>query len=365
MKKIVGLFLAASMIFGTVPTFATTNAESMQSKETANVEETSQSKGPLKIEGMAKKAVKDLKDDVTKSKPGKNRTVEKTITIKYVLEEGGEPIGTEEISLPLDAVILKLSALNKVPDKYEIVRNTDIEILGTTTEVEIIVQKKAEETRDITVKYVLEEGGEPLETEKLSDISYDQKVIKISDLKKIPEGYEVIDESDRNIVATDNEIEIVVKKTVVPEEKFDITVNFVDEESGKIVDSFVHKDWKASDGYEIVLLDPDAFNSDLNKLGYKLKVMDKDAEYDIDKDTHIVEIPVVKIENENNPVNPDDKDNIESDNNHHGNEIDDNIASAKTPKTGDKSNVILYTGLLGVAILSLFAVKRKSSKHNA
>ena len=359
MKKILGLFLSFSMILGAVPAFALSDAEALQSEDNMKIEETSQSNETVVLQKTERKAPDNMsiKNDETKSNFMMGYM--KKIYVNFVNEEGTTVKHIEAVNVPETFTASILGDL--VPEKYEI-KNPYMSytIDYAPAGINVVVIKNEPISRSLWVRYIESYTGNILEEEEIN-VTYGTTLIKVSDLKKIPDGYRIVNDADFPISDSTMQINILVEKeTEKPEtEKFDVTVSFVEEKTGKIIYSFVYENWDAAaNGYQLILLDPKGTNATLNEIGYELKNKDKNTVYNIDKDTHYTEIPVLKLENEKEPVNTDNK--------NQGSTINKtSIAAAKTPRTGDDSNFILYVVFAGATVLSLFAVKRKLPKHDA
>ena len=142
----------------------------------------------------------------------------KTINVTYFyVGENGEniPCGTDSVTLDASATSFNNTTLTNVPEGYEICRIGDVDVrnIADGEFVYIEVREKAAQTRNVRVHYV-SESGEMIEDniEELT-IPADQTVVKTTDLKKIPAGYEVCDVGDINFSGVED-VNLKVRKKV-------------------------------------------------------------------------------------------------------------------------------------------------------
>ena len=149
----------------------------------------------------------------------RKKAVEKrTINVTYFyVGENGEniPCGTDSVTLDASATSFNNTTLTNVPEGYEICRIGDVDVrnIADGEFVYIEVREKAAQTRNVRVHYV-SESGEMIEDniEELT-IPADQTVVKTTDLKKIPAGYEVCDVGDINFSGVED-VNLKVRKKV-------------------------------------------------------------------------------------------------------------------------------------------------------
>ena len=157
----------------------------------------------------------------------------KTINVTYYyVDEKGEniPCGTDSVTLDASATTFNNTTLTNVPEGYKICRIGD-EWVGDTADggfVNIEVCKKAAQTRNVRVHYV-SESGEMIEDniEELT-IPADQTVVKTTDLKKIPAGYEVCEVGDINFNGVED-VNLKVRKKVAQTRT--VYVHYIDAET--------------------------------------------------------------------------------------------------------------------------------------
>ena len=142
----------------------------------------------------------------------------KTINVTYFyVGENDEniPCGTDSVTLDASATSFNNTTLTNVPEGYEICRIGDVDVrnIADGEFVYIEIREKAAQTRNVRVHYV-SESGEMIEDniEELT-IPADQTVVKTTDLKKIPAGYEVCDVGDINFSGVED-VNLKVRKKV-------------------------------------------------------------------------------------------------------------------------------------------------------
>ena len=163
----------------------------------------------------------------------KKAVEKKTINVTYYYVDGkGEniPCGTDSIKLDASATTFNNTKLTNVPEGYEICRTGD-ENVGKTADggfVYIEVREKAAQTRNVRVHYV-SESGEMIEDniEELT-IPANQTVVKTTDLKKIPAGYEVCAKGDINFYGVED-VNVEVRK--VAAQTRTVYVHYIDAET--------------------------------------------------------------------------------------------------------------------------------------
>ena len=146
----------------------------------------------------------------------------KTIKVQYVCE--GRVYGTEDVKVDYDATYITVDQLNDVPYGWKVKDSEKIYLdKEGNAQVEIVKDKV---TRDVVVQYIDSNNHNILRgRETLYDIDNTQRTINTSVLQEVPDGWEIVNEGNVDIV--DGKVTVYVK---AKEETKDITVNYINED---------------------------------------------------------------------------------------------------------------------------------------
>ena len=180
-------------------------------------------KGDINFSGVEDVSVK------VRKKAEEKKTI--NVTYFYVGENGENiPCGTDSVTLDASATSFNNTTLTNVPEGYEICRIGDVDVrnIADGEFVYIEVREKAAQTRNVRVHYV-SESGEMIEDniEELT-IPADQTVVKATDLKKIPAGYEVCEKGDINFCGVED-VNVKVRKKAAQTRT--VYVHYIDAET--------------------------------------------------------------------------------------------------------------------------------------
>ena len=154
----------------------------------------------------------------------------KTIYVSYIDEETKQPFenGIEKVEVAADATTFNTSALQNVPEGYEVCETGD-RYVGESDTINIEVRKKAAEKKIIYVSYIDEETKQPFENgiEEV-EVAADATIFNTSALKNVPEGYELCETGDHYVGENDS-INIEVRKKATQTRT--VYVHYIDAET--------------------------------------------------------------------------------------------------------------------------------------
>ena len=158
----------------------------------------------------------------------------KTVTVNYKTDDGAE-VGkgsvTVEPQYTDDGQVyyqFKGTQLTDVPENYEIANLGDYDVTNTDA-VDVIVRKKAAETKTVYVSFIDEETKQPLEKDGIQAIEIGAKdaIFNTSKLTA-PKGYEICKEGDVYVGEDGTTVNVEVRKVA---ETKTVYVSFIDEET--------------------------------------------------------------------------------------------------------------------------------------
>lgn len=158
----------------------------------------------------------------------------KTVTVNYKTDDGaavGKGSVTVEPQYTDDGQVyyqFKGTQLTDVPENYEIANLGDYDVTNTDA-VDVIVRKKAAETKTVYVSFIDEETKQPLEKDGIQAIEIGAKdaIFNTSKLTA-PKGYEICKEGDVYVGEDGDTVNVEVRKVA---ETRTVYVSFIDEET--------------------------------------------------------------------------------------------------------------------------------------
>ena len=158
----------------------------------------------------------------------------KTVTVNYKTDDGaavGKGSVTVEPQYTDDGQVyyqFKGTQLTDVPENYEIANLGDYDVTNTDA-VDVIVRKKAAETKTVYVSFIDEETKQPLEKDGIQAIEIGAKdaIFNTSKLTA-PKGYEICKEGDVYVGEDGTTVNVEVRKVA---ETRTVYVSFIDEET--------------------------------------------------------------------------------------------------------------------------------------
>lgn len=142
------------------------------------------------------------------------------LRVNYVTESGRK-VGSEWIEVKKGTNVLKYEDLKRIPEDYQVVNKNGLNILDTTKEIEVLVEKvKQEGSRTVVVKWY--DGNKQVGKDCQVSVPASSKFVeksKIEELVKLegalPEGYVLEDLSDSYYI-NNGEVRIGVKIPLTP-----------------------------------------------------------------------------------------------------------------------------------------------------
>ena len=233
----------------------------------------------------------------------------RSIRVNYVLENERQ-VGNERVEVPYTKESIVATDLKRIPEGYELAENVNKELTKDTKEVDVLVKaiEVPEEptSRLIRVNYVLE-NEKQVGSERI-DVPYTKESIVATDLKRIPEGYELAENVNKELTKDTKEVDVLVKAIEVPEEPVARTVRiYYRDRLGMLVASELvevepdcrYVKVKAPEGYVLVVPVETRYIGKFNELTVLVKKM-KDVPVDPDPD-----VPVDPDPDPDVPVDPD------------------------------------------------------------
>ena len=158
----------------------------------------------------------------------------KTVTVNYKTDDGaavGKGSITVEPQYTSDGQVyyqFNGTQLTDVPENYEIANLGDYDVTNTDA-VDVIVRKKAAETKTVYVSFIDEETKQPLEKDGIQAIEIGAKdaIFNTSKLTA-PKGYEICKEGDVYVGEDGTTVNVEVRKVA---ETKTVYVSFIDEET--------------------------------------------------------------------------------------------------------------------------------------
>ena len=324
---------------------------------------------------------------------------EKGFRIYYVTESGRE-ISHHTVKAQitrvgsLEVITVENDQL-RVPEGYELVETPDLTFTNGEKETKLVVKaiEKEPVKHSIQVKYVTTTGVEK-GTERVTVVldEANNGVITKADLKRIPEGYVLVNENERAVNKDTKSIEIAVEE-VKEEEKLPtekgFRVYYVTESGREISHHTVKAQITRVGELEVVTVEADQLRV---PEGYELVETPDLTFTNGEKETKLVVKAIIPltplepstpVEPEDKPVDPEVKP-VDPEVKPGDSEVkpgdsevkpgktdkaddkkpaEENKKESKTPKTGDESHVVVWfsvVALSGAAVV-VFARRRKNS----
>ena len=164
--------------------------------------------------------------------------VKHSIQVKYVTTTGVEK-GTERVTVVLDEAnngVITKADLKRIPEGYVLFNENDRAVNKDTKNVEIAVEKKAEESKPLPTEksfriyYVTESGRELFHHTVKAQITRvgELEIITVeADQLRVPEGYELVETPDLAFTNGEKETKLVVKAIEKEPVKHSIQVKYV------------------------------------------------------------------------------------------------------------------------------------------